>query len=238
MDERILLNAKEDIPLYLSDFEAFWEKSIENCDDLNLTDVYHSTLLFRNWKFGLVEITGDKVIEILNELHEDINSSFYLTLFGLYRSAHMHLRSCIELSMQYLYFLEHPVEYSLWKNGEFVIKHDRITDYLRSHPRIKSPELNDLIDTITKLWKNHSKHIHGEAPIYFQSEKESRKTSSFQPKDFGIWKSNFLKTTYCINKLMLLFFKSELVRLPEKNRTILYRNLTEADFALLDIKRD
>ncbi|MDD4438155.1 MAG: hypothetical protein PHS04_09000 [Tissierellia bacterium] len=238
MNAKILLNANEDIPLYLDDFKTFWQQTIGNCSDDVLTDIYHSTLIFRNWKFGLFEITGNNVIEILNELHEDVNSSFYQTLFGLYRSAHMHLRSCIELSMQYLYFLEHPVEYTLWQNGDFVIKHDRITEYLKQHPRIKSQELDDVINNITKHWKMLSKHIHGEAPIYFQSEKESRKTNSFRAQDFGVWKSNFMKTTYYVNKLMLMYFKNDLVRIPVQNKTVLLRNIKDADYAILGILKD
>jgi hypothetical protein len=238
MDARILLNAKEDLPLYLNDFNEFWNQSIASCNDDNLIDVYHATLIFRNWKFGLVDITGNSVIEILNELHEDINSSFYQTLLGLYRSAHMHQRSCIELSMQYIYFLEHPVEYSLWKTGDFVIKHDKITEYLKKHPKQKSVDTNKLVDNITKHWKLLSKHIHGEAPIYFQSEKASHKTNTFKSQDFGIWKTNFLKTTYYINKLLLLFFKDDLTRIPQQNKNVLLRNLKDFDFPLLGIEKE
>jgi len=235
MKSKILHHAKEDLPLYLLDFNNFWKESLNNCDNDTLIEIYHSTLIFRNWKFGLAEITGDLVNDILTELHEDVNSSFYQTLLGLHRSAHMHLRSCIELSMQYIYFLEHPVEYTMWQSGDFVIKHDKITEYLKQHPRLKSSDFTKLLVNITKQWKLLSKHIHGEAPIYFQSERESSQTNSFKIQDFGVWKSNFLKTTYYINKLLMFYFKADLVRIPKHNKDILLEKLKEEDFDLFSI---
>lgn len=220
MKERVIQSAKKDLPLYLNDFQVFWNSSVSEISDDNLYKTYRATLVFKNWKLSLNAIGIRDYDLILNELFEDINSSFFLALFGQYRSAHMHMRSSIELSLQLLYYLHHPIEYQQWKDGNFVIKFDKLYEYLNKHPFFKV-DVSGLLLSISQNWKQFSKHIHEESPIFFQCEKDIRKTNSFSGKDFGIWKSNFEKNVYHLNKLFLLFFKSDFNRIPEASRNIL-----------------
>ncbi len=220
MKNKIIQNAKEDLPLYFQDFTTFWDSSVAAISDDDLYKTYRATLVFKNWKLSLNAIGVKDFDLILNELFEDINSSLFLAIFGQYRSAHMHMRSSIELSLQLLYFLHHPIEYQQWRDGEFVIKFDKLQEYLNKHPNFKT-DVTALLQNIFNNWKHFSKHIHGESPIFFQCEKDIRKTNAFSNKDFGIWKSNFEKNVYCLNKLFLLFFKSEFNRIPEASRNIL-----------------
>lgn len=232
MKSKIILRAKEDIPLYFQDFKEFWDKSNKEISEDDLYEIYRSTLIFKNWKnvFQSIELKGFS--NILNELYEDVNSSFFLAMLGLYRSAHMHMRSSIELMMQLLYFIHHPIELSRWQNGDFVIKHSDLSIYLATHPNFDT-DVKSLLEGITKDWKHFSKHIHGESPIFFQCEKDVRKTNTFSIKDYGIWKTNFIKITYKLNKLMLLFFKNDINRFPENSRNILTGILTEDDKKLV-----
>jgi len=220
MKDKVIQSAKKDLPLYLKDFQDFWNSSVAEMSDDDLYKTYRATLVFKNWKLSLNTIGIKDYDLILNELFEDINSSFFLALFGQYRSAHMHMRSSIELSLQLLYFLHHPIEYQQWKDGDFVIKFDKLSEYINKHPFFKV-DVSSLLKTIFQNWKHFSKHIHGESPIFFQCEKDIRKTNSFSQKDFDIWKSNFDKNVYSLNKLFLLFFKTDFNRIPEASRNIL-----------------
>lgn len=236
MDSRILAEAKKDLPLYFNDFKKFWDSTTSHFNDKDLTDCYGATLIFRNWLIGLNHISIKNLSGILDELHEDMNASFFHAYFGNYRSAHMHLRSVIELSLQLVYFHQHEVEYELWKVAEFRIKHDELTNYLKKHPNLNTERTKSLIDDITKDWKLFSKHIHAEAPKFFQTNLQSKRTKKISKADFGIWKSNFLKTGYQVNKLLLLFFKEKLNSFPTQNRELLLRNIKPADLTLLNIK--
>ena len=173
--------------------------------------------------------------EILDEIHEDINASFFYSMFGQYRSAHMHLRSVIELSLQMIYFYQHEVEHNQWKSGDFRIKHEELTTYLKRHPALSNEKVINLIDTLTKNWKDFSKHIHAESPLFFQTTKTSSKTRSFNKADAGIWRSNFLATGYRSNKLLLIFFKNQLSVFPSQNKQMLLRNMHSEDLIMLDI---
>ncbi len=230
MDSQILLNAKKDIPEYFSDFKKFWDSTSDFYSDEDLIDCYASTLLFKNLKISLNHIGLNSNDEILIELHEDINASFFHAYFGNYRSAYMHLRSSIELSLQLLYFLQHEVEYNQWREADFIIKHDVLTKYLNKHPLLKNQKCENIITEITSYWKLFSKHIHGESPVFFQTQRESSITKSISQEDFGKWKSNHLKTTYLLNKLFVFFFRAQLNSFPSINKNLLLRRIGSQDF--------
>lgn len=233
MDSRILSQAKNDIPLYFSDFKSYWDSVDRNVSETDLTDCYHATLIYKNWKQCLNHIGISSLDVLLNELHEDINTSFFQSYLGLYRTAHMHLRSLIELSMQMVYFYQHEVEYAQWNEGNFVIKHEVLSNYLKKHPSYSSSA--DLIDTLTTLWKKFSKHIHAEAPMFFQSEKTAHTTKTFSVGDFNIWKDNFLKTTHMTNKLFFLLFKEKILAFPTTERNLLLRSFSNDELNQLGI---
>lgn len=236
MDPRLLTEAKRDIPLYFADFKSFWDLTTKAITDKDLTDCYAATLIFKNWLISLNHINVRNLDDILKELHEDINASFFRAYFGNYRSAHMHLRSVIELALQLIYFHQHEVEYAQWRDADFRIKHEDLTNYLKKHPALKSSQMKTLIDDITKNWKLFSKYIHAEAPKYFQTNLQSAQTKKISKADLGIWRSNFIKTAYQINKLLLVFFKTNLNSFPTVNRELLMRNMKKSDLTLLGIK--
>ena len=233
MKNKILEEANKDIPLYFSDFESFWKESIDNISDDDLAEIYGATLVYKNWKMSFHNMGLQEYDIVVNEIFEDINSSFFLSLMGLYRSAHMHLRSSIELTFQLIYFIHHPIEYMKWKDGNFVIKHDTLTQYIKGNPMFDN-DIESLINTITTSWKKFSKHIHGESPIFFQCEKDARKTNSFSVGDFNIWKGNYMKNIYLLNKLLLLFFKNKLNQFPSKSRDFLVGRLKADDLKLIE----
>lgn len=236
IDSRLLIEAKKDIPLYFRDFQNFWDSTTKQFKDKDLTDCYANTLIFKNWTISLNHIDVKSLDSLLKEIHEDINASFFHAYFGHYRSAHMHLRSVIELSLQLLYFYQHEVEYEQWQKAEFRIKHEELINYLKKHPALNSETGKNLIDNINTSWKHFSKYIHAEAPNYFQTNLLSAQTKMISIKDFGIWKSNFLETGYTVNKLFLLFFKNELFSFPAANRKLLFRNMNTKDLTELGIE--
>ena len=65
--------------------------------------------------------------------------------------------------------------------------------YLKKHPALNSKTGKNLIENINTNWKHFSKYIHADAPSYFQTNLLSTKTKTISTKDFGIWKSIFLR---------------------------------------------
>jgi len=226
----IINNAKEDIDLYANDFQSFFEQTKQYYfqDEEVLFQCYLKTLIFKNWKEGLNHLNINSLDNLFDEIHNDINSSFYLSTFGLYRTAKMHLRSGVELSLQLIYFFDHNVEFKQWEEGDFVIKHNILSEYIKKHPHLKETQnkevLNELMIKITSKWKHFSKHIHAESLSYFQTESSSSSTNTFIIGDFNIWKKDFIETIDLLNTLLSYFFSKQLVKFPTNIKKILNGN--------------
>lgn len=223
--DRVRRNAYSDYALYQKDFGAFSESTLNHLKTIDIFDLYWCTLIFKNWKEGTNHLKNSNLDEIFDELHQDVNASYYLASIGLYRTANMHLRSMIELSLQLLYFYEHPIELKKWRNGDFVIKHETLKDYLKDYPSFQHQPINRevdiLMEQISKEWKNFSKHIHAESLNYFQTQKTSNSTNNFNIADFGIWSTNFNKIIKKINNLYRLFFSEQYKLFPSQNKELL-----------------
>lgn len=66
-------------------------------------------------------ISSDTQI-ILKEIIHDLISGLYSGLQALYRNAYISLRSGIELSLAYVYFLDHNYEYLFWKQDKYDVR--------------------------------------------------------------------------------------------------------------------
>ena len=231
-----LTNAKTDLPLYKQDFMYIWDSINQNYANDSLEQNYHHTLLFKNWKNTLNHLKYYDCDRILEEIHQDINASFYLSNYGLFRTSLMHLRSAIELTMQLLYFHDHKIEYLQWSEGEFLIKHADLIKYLEKHPNFKDnvqEEIKKMLPQITKYWKEFSKYIHAEAPKYFHSDNQTHKIKTFNQAEFNQWEAKFQKSIYLLNKLMLLFFKNDFNKFPNTQREILMWKVKKSDQQLI-----
>ena len=59
---------------------------------------------------------------ILKEVIHDLISALYSGLQALYRNSYISLRSAIELSLVYVYFLDHNYDYFFWKQDKYDVK--------------------------------------------------------------------------------------------------------------------
>lgn len=59
---------------------------------------------------------------ILKEVLHDLISSLYSGLQALYRNAYISLRSGMELTLAYIYFVDHNYDYLFWKKDEYDVK--------------------------------------------------------------------------------------------------------------------
>jgi len=124
----------------------------------------------KNWKLSVNALGIKNCDLLLNEIFEDINASFFLALFGQYRSAHMHMRSSIELLFQFLYFVHHPIELTKWTRGEFIMKFDKISEYLISHPHFKmnvTQVINSIAGKLEEFFQAYSWRI---ADFFFNAK--------------------------------------------------------------------
>lgn len=80
MDSLLLANAKKDIPLYLADFNNFWDATAKHITDSDLVLCYTNTLLFKNWKRSLNHNSIDKLDSLLLNFMKILTHHFFLQI--------------------------------------------------------------------------------------------------------------------------------------------------------------
>ncbi|MAT56648.1 MAG: hypothetical protein CMF23_01595 [Ignavibacteriae bacterium] len=229
MKNRLIQQSERDTPLYKADFNSYWETTYSQLTKNSKFNTYSNSILFKNWKLAINSLGTKKFDTLFGELHEDTNASLYLAMFGLYRTAYMHLRSLIELSIQLIFFYQHEVEYEQWEEGNYIMKFEQLSSYLQKHPKLKGKVIDNILSELYKNWKTYSKHIHAEKPLFFQCTKDSKLTNTFCKADFNRWEKQYNGTIKLLNKIYILFFSDYLNRFPNVNREIILTNLTKKD---------
>ncbi len=104
---------------------------------------------------------------ILKEIIHDLISGLYSGLQALYRNAYISLRSGIELSLAYVYFLDHNYEYLFWKQDKYDVKwavlENGETGVLnrRYLSLFCEDEFEDLFTLCRKIYRGCSQFVHG-----------------------------------------------------------------------------
>lgn len=139
-------------------------------------------------------------------------TSSALVSIGMWRPAMKSLRSVIENIVQFLFFMDHPVEYRLWDEGKYRPSFKDLFEYLISHPDVS--QVPDSLRTPLIL-KSHYSHL---SNIVHSSSREFRMTNEIEQSNLwktnvdgvGKWASTQKNVMRDINLLLVSIFQSEL----------------------------
>lgn len=104
---------------------------------------------------------------ILKEIIHDLISGLYSSLQALYRNAYISLRSGIELSLTYVYFLDHNYDFLFWKQDKYDVKWSVLENgeigvlSKRYLSLFCDDEFEKLFDLCKKIYRNGSQFVHG-----------------------------------------------------------------------------
>lgn len=134
--------------------------------ELTLLNTYFYWTDFIDRKFPL----QGRVTQLLNEATLDLISSFFNTFSGFYRQGMVSLRSSLELTALYVYYFDHPVEFSyflsevgykgpliseLINKGDFLVK--KYCLLFIDEKKLKK----ELHTEVEKAYKGLSLYVHG-----------------------------------------------------------------------------
>jgi len=112
------------------------------------------------WEHYLTDIPERGKIFLI-EVRSDALQSFISALTGLYKSTYLLLRGVIENFLRYVYFIDHPVEYSLFSTRGKYLTFQFLADYMKEHPYIgENIRKVKLIDHLYSKYDIFSKIIH------------------------------------------------------------------------------
>lgn len=204
--------------------KKIWEDTLRN----HPTDIEHLLSLielFDIWKNRLPRI--DVTRYLMKELYMDAYFSIHQSCFGLYKYAHMSLRSQFETTLRLMYFVNHPIEYELWKTGNEKWMGDllkgsdvwgqsfkyffHIENITELENRITQNDLwltKGNNPTLRRIYSKLSKHVHSVGP-YFQT-RSGRLSPKYNEDDFAEWKDMFIEVQKYMNILLALCFSDRL----------------------------
>ncbi len=207
-----------------------WEKTLKDHND-ELENLLKKINTLNLWSNKLQRIKPAE--KLIPEIFIDTYMSLHLACFGLYKYAHMCLRSGSETVLRLVFFSTHPVEFEWWSEGsEWYIEGSKKTEvwgpgyeYFTQLRNIK--EFDRLCDTNKKILstsgsgirgihKKLSKFIHSGAG-YLQTRVD-RLSPEYNLQKFKIWIETAKKIQEYINIILILGFPEEFKDLRTSER--------------------
>jgi len=158
--------------------------------DDKLSESYARIAAINALKVDLVEPHFPKgAAHFFFEAHNDALLSHVNASFGSWRPALQALRSFMENTMAAVYYVDHPVEFEKWSNGDFQISPKEMREYIAEHPKLtKLVKELDLKAALDKEYGTLSKAVHGSSSLFRMTTADG-KTNIANPTaaDLGKW---------------------------------------------------
>jgi len=227
MDEETI---RQDISRY---FDFFERANIDRFSDIwnssfnqrkRLLECYEYGIPFFQWN---LQLDKDGNFEnLLAELLTDIRNSFILACIGAYRPAITFLRSILELTLQFIYYYHHPVEYKWWRDGSHHIGFKELVEYVQKITAFKQLIKSDVTERLRKQYKDLSKFVHAEDVWHTQSQGKFD-ILRFNKANLGRWRTHYKRTLSLCNLLLISYFADELSDFPADARETILLNATK-----------
>jgi hypothetical protein len=207
-------------------FEGDWKQSLSNSIsstgelDAIFLESYSRITTLQAWRAGLLEAALPKESYCFYlEAQNDALVSHIQARCGSWRSALKSLRSAIENVLFSLYYMDHPVELSLWGSGKFKINFSELQKYFNQHPNLQRvPESITGLGLIGQEYEKQSKAVHASSRD-FRMTNEGRALSLWHsdvPR-VGQWSTHEKRTLQGINLLLMSIFHEKLKGTQQSN---------------------
>jgi len=215
-----------------------WQRTLKE----HHSEIETSLNLIEFFDYWNTKLTHDEVTKTLSkEIYSDSYLSIHFACFGLYKYAHMSLRSEFETALRLIYFSNHPLEFAWWQSGNEKWTRDLLKGsdvwgqdfkYFNHIPEIISfesncPQNKRLLGgnepQLKKIYSILSKHVHSVAP-YLQTRHGSLSPKYIQ-SEFDTWAIIFKDVQRYVNILLVLGFPD---KFKSMNTVVQNRILDEA----------
>lgn len=165
---------------------------------------------------------------ILKEVIHDLISGLYSGLQALYRNAYISLRSGIELSLAYVYFMDHNYEYLFWKRDKYDVKWSVLASeemgvlskkYLSLFSK---DEFEKLFCACRKIYRDCSQFVHGKYEYMYTVKHQ---IVDYDKNTFIDFLNMFYELTNVVIALLLIRHSSSNLGIDETYKNIIEKNL-------------
>ena len=196
-------------------------KTINDVYPINVAD----SISFESYCRVAALSASKKIINIPSKqemfYHEALNdflSSHIMINLGSSRVALTALRAIIENFLYYFYYIDHPVEFDLWKKGDFRIKFSELFDYLKKHPKVIEVGTPQVVENLQKEYATLSMAVHGSSDKFMMTAQDNF-PHIFQAKTeiMSQWNSRAKSVFICIMKIIFSFYKDSFITVAHKH---------------------
>jgi len=190
-----------------------WQKTLKEHKQ-DIEKLLKKNSLFDIWSTKLQQ--NDVAKKLIPEIFMDAYISIHFAGYGLYKYAHMSLRSELETALRLVFFSTHPIEFEWWSDGNEWYRDNVAGDvwgrgylYFEQLDNIKEFEKScednkKLFGRVKKVNKKLSKFIHTSA-VHFQTRPD-RISPKYDSDKFREWYKTYEKVQTYINIILALGF--------------------------------
>lgn len=213
MDNNDIKHTFEDTRKFTTEY-FFSEKKIEKfwSERSDIRDMVSLFMTFREWiSILMIEKMACNIIE---ECVYDFLSSMLSASQAFYKSACSQLRNVLELTILFIYYTDHPIEYLEYIQGSRTLTWSDLfrreqyfsNNYLRNFYREIKIDAKKFNEKLTNLYKKLSKYVHGRPKFrYIDSS-----IFKFDKRQFKIWIAYFKEVMSCLNALLYIRFNKQI----------------------------
>jgi len=187
-----------------------FEKFLSETSDIR--DMINLFMKFRDWLSILMR--EKMTCNIIEECVYDFLSSMLSASQAFYKSACSQLRNVLELTILFIYYIDHPIEYREYIQGSRILTWSDLfrselyfsNNYLYNFYtefKIDSKKFNE---KLINLYKKLSKYVHGRPKFrYIDSS-----IFEFDKNKFKIWIASFKEVMSYVNALLYIRFNKQI----------------------------
>jgi hypothetical protein len=178
----------------------------ENCDALKA--VHKTVYSFLIWDFYLGQKHNCGRF-FIHELRSDGVQSIPTVFVGYKKATALLLRGLIENCLRYIYYHDHPVEFSWLESGHY-LQIKELIEYCKKHPTYSLNEKSKkVLDELWSVYVDISRYVHAQAVKHMELTKAMEEIR-FDPAFFN-WYVRKIKTIGSLINLVLgMFNENEL----------------------------
>lgn len=209
----------EELEANFRNFSTTWNNDLRrNTDALaqhsqDYLASYQQLVSLQAWRTTVLEqCIPPESLEFFLEAQNDALTSHIQASIGSWRTALKSLRSCIENALFTLYYMDHPVELTLWQTGKHKMGFAEIIKYLDHHPKLDgTASALSGREILKKEYETLSKAVHGSARSFRMTEDgKAVNLWSTEKRRLSQWRSRENSVLKGLNLLYLTFFREEL----------------------------
>jgi hypothetical protein len=200
-------------------FAAAWHRemtrvyNVIGTEDTRFLGCYKRLVSLQAWRTELLEASiSEGALGFFLEAQNDGLVSLVLARLGSHRAALQSLRSCLENVLFATFYMDHPVELRLWKNGKHRLGFKELESYFQSHPDLSGVDLASYaFQELSTEYSTLSRAVHGSAVSFRMSAAETgTHLWSDDKARIGKYATRHSHTIAAINLLLLLLFRNHL----------------------------